>query len=170
MSKFAKFALSLAALAGVAVSAGTVHAAQPAPQPVTLECATDMSIQVLGNAAPASAEGQALLLVRAFFGVGGGIIGAHSHPGTLVVAVEEGQFGVTVEEEGKEMMVMRASDDAATPAAAEPLTAGQEAVLEPGDWFVDTGVVHSARNAGDEEVVVTFSGLVEAGQPVTSCV
>jgi quercetin dioxygenase-like cupin family protein len=169
MSRFAKFAMSLAVMTGVALSAGASALAQPAPQPVTLECATDMSIQVLGNAAPASAEGQSLVLVRAYFGVGGGI-GAHTHPGTLIVAVESGSFGVTLEDEGMEMLVMRASDDAATPAVPEPLVAGQETVLEPGDWFIETGMVHSARNAGDEEVVVTFTGLVEAGQPVTSCV
>lgn len=169
MSRFAKFALSLAVMAGIAMSTGAAQAAQPEPRPVTLACATDMRIHVLGNAAPAAAEGQSLVLVRAYFGVGGGI-GAHTHPGTLVVAVEAGQFGVTLEDEGMEMMVMRASDDAATPAVPEPLTAGQETVLEPGDWFIETGMAHSARNAGEEEVVVTFTGLVEAGQPVTSCV
>ncbi len=170
MSRFAKFALSLAIMTGVALTTGaSALAAQPEPQPVTLECATDMSIQMLGNAAPASAEGQSLVLVRAFFGVGGGI-GPHTHPGTLVVAVESGSFGVTLEDEGMEMMVMRASGDPATPAVAEPLVAGQETVLEPGDWFIETGMAHSARNAGEEEVVVTFTGLVEAGQPVTSCV
>ena len=168
MSRFAKFALSLAVAAGVALSAGVAQAAQPAPQPVTLACATDMRIQMLGKTDPANAEGQSLVLVRAYFGVGGGI-GAHTHPCNLIVVVEEGQFGVTLEEEGMEMMVMRASDDAATPAAAEPLVAGQETVLEPGDWFIETGMVHSARNAGDEPVTVLFTGLVTAGEPVTSC-
>lgn len=170
MPRFPKFALSLAVLASAAMSAGAAQAAQPAPQPVTLACATDMSVQMLGNTAPTNAEGTSLVLVRAYFGVGGGI-GAHTHPGTLVVVVEEGQFGVTLEEESDMgMVVMRASDDAATPPAQEMLTAGQETVLEPGDWFIETGMAHSARNAGDEEVVVTFTGLVEAGQPVTSCV
>ena len=169
MLRFAKFALSLAAVAGVGLSTGA-EAAQPAPQPVTLECATDMRIQMLGKTDPANAEGESLVLVRAYFGVGGGI-GAHTHPGTLVVMVEEGQFGVTLEEESEMgMMVMRASDDAATPPAQEMPTAGQETVLEAGDWFIETGMAHSARNAGEEEVVVTFTGLVEAGQPVTTCV
>ena len=158
------------AAAAMAVSGPAGSAAPPEPQPVTLECATDMSIQVLGNAAPASAEGQALTLVRAYFGVGGGI-GPHTHPGTLVVVVEEGQFGVTLEEESDMgMMVMRASGDAATPAAEEMLTVGQEAVLEPGDWFIETGMVHSARTVGDEPVEVTFTGLTTAGEPLTSCI
>ena len=116
------------------------------------------------------ADGQALTLVRAYFGVGGGI-GPHTHPGTLIVVVEEGQFGVTLEEESDMgMMVMRASDDAATPPAEEMLMVGQEAVLEPGDWFIETGMVHSARTVGDEPVAVTFTGLTTAGEPLTSCV
>jgi quercetin dioxygenase-like cupin family protein len=152
------------------VVAGSAHAAQPEPQPVTLECATDMRTLVLGATQPASATGQSLVLVRALFGVGGGI-GPHTHPGTLVVAVESGQFGVTLEEDSAmHMVIMRAGDEPGTPAAEEMLIPGQEAVLEPGDWFIETGMVHSARTVGDEPVEVTFTGLVEAGQPVTSCV
>jgi quercetin dioxygenase-like cupin family protein len=151
------------------VSGPASSAAQPEPQPVTLPCATDMRVQVLGNAMPASAEGQALTLVRAYFGVGGGI-GPHTHPGTLIVVVESGQFGVTLEEESDMgMMVMRPSE-AGTPPAEEMLTAGQETVLEPGDWFIETGMAHSARTVGEEPVEVTFTGLTEAGQPLTACV
>ena len=169
MRRFVQLPLALVLMSAVVLSAGAgSRAAQPAPQPVTLPCATDMRTQVLGNAQPASAEGQALVLVRAFFGVGGGI-GPHTHPGTLVVAVESGRFGVTLEEEGMAMTVMRAGG-AGTPAAAEPLTAGQEAVLNPGDWFVETGMVHRARTVGDEPARVVFTGLVAAGQPVTRCV
>jgi quercetin dioxygenase-like cupin family protein len=109
-------------------------------------------------------------LVRAVFGVGGGI-GPHTHPGTLIVAVEAGQFGVTLaEDSAMSMAVMRVSDAPGTPAVEEMLTPGQETVLTPGDYFIETGMVHSARTVGDEDAVVTFTGLVEAGQPVTSCV
>jgi quercetin dioxygenase-like cupin family protein len=171
MRRLLLFTMSLMFVSAVAGSAGTgAHAAQPEPQPVTLECATDMRTLVLGAAQPASAAGQSLVLVRALFGVGGGI-GPHTHPGTLIVAVESGQFGVTLEEDSAmHMVVMRAGDEAGTPAAEEMLIPGQEAVLEPGDWFIETGMVHSARTVGDEPVEVTFTGLVEAGQPVTSCV
>ena len=169
MQGFVKLTLVVVLMSALVLSAGAdSRAAQPAPQPVTLACTTGMSIQVLGNALPAAAEDQSLVLVRAFFDVGGGI-GPHTHPGTLVVAVESGQFGVTLEEEGMEMTVMRASD-AGTPAVAEPLTEGKETVLHPGDWFIETGMVHSARTVGDEPVQVVFTGLVAAGQPVTSCV
>lgn len=163
--------LTFSAIATLAVSASS-GGAQPDPQPVTLPCATEMRIQVLGSAEPAAAKGQALTLVRAFFAPGGGI-GPHTHPGTLVVTVESGQFGVTLEEDGMdmgmEMAVMRPSD-AGTPVVAEPLTPGEEAVLQPGDWFIETGMIHSARTVGDEPVTVVFTGLTEAGQPLTSCV
>jgi quercetin dioxygenase-like cupin family protein len=128
-----------------------------------------MSVQMLGNAPPTSAPDQSLVLVRAYFGVGGGI-GPHTHPGTLVVAVESGQFGVTLGEETEMGMAVMRAGEAGTPAVEEMLTPGQEAVLNPGDYFIETGMVHSARTVGEEPVVVTFTGLVEAGQPVTSCV
>jgi quercetin dioxygenase-like cupin family protein len=134
-----------------------------------LPCATDMSIQVLGNAEPAAAEGQSLVLVRAFFAPGGGI-GPHTHPGMLVVAVESGSFGVTLVEESHTGMTVMRSGDAGTPAVAEPLTPGAEVVLAPGDWFIETGMIHSARTVGDEPVSVVFSGLTETGQPLTTCV
>lgn len=168
MTRLVQYVLALGLVVSGLVAAGTSSlAAPPAPQPVTLPCATNMSIQMLGNTEPAAAEGQTLVLVRAIFGPGGGI-GPHTHPGTLVISVESGAFGFTVEEEG-EMMVMR-SGDAGTPAAAEPMAAGQEVVLNPGDWVVEAGMVHSARTVGDEPVQVVFSGLVEAGQPLTTCV
>jgi quercetin dioxygenase-like cupin family protein len=171
MQRFAHLSVILVVLSaiGLAVTA-SAQAAQPAPQPVTLECATDMRAAVLGATQPSAAEGQSLVLVRAVFGVGGGI-GPHTHPGTLVVAVESGQFGVTLaEDHDMPMVVMRASDEPGTPSAEEQLEPGQEAILEPGDFFIETGMVHSARTVGEEPVVVTFTGLVEAGQPVTSCV
>ena len=165
VSRFVPFAFAAAVLL---VSSPLASAAPPEPQPVTLGCATDMRVQVLGNTAPASAEGQSLVLVRAFFGVGGGI-GPHTHPGTLVVSVESGEFGVTLEEEGDMGMAVMRAGDAGTPAAEQMLTPGDEVILTPGDWFIETGMIHSARNAGDEPVTVLFTGLVTAGQPVTSC-
>ena len=170
MRRFIRLTVTLAFMSAVvAFTTGGARAAQPAPQPVTLECATDMSIQMLGKTDPASAEGQSLVLVRAYFGVGGGI-GAHTHPGTLVVAVESGQFGVTLEEDGAMGMAIMRVGGVGTPPAEEMLMPGEEVVLNPGDWFVETGMAHSARTVGEEPVEVTFTGLVEAGQPVTSCV
>lgn len=161
--------LGLVAAAVLTASAVSL-AAPPAPQPVTLPCADDMSIQMLGSAEPATADGQTLVLVRAIFAPGGGI-GPHTHPGTLVISVESGAFGFTLAEDQMdgEMLVMR-SAEAGTPVAAEPMMPGEEVVLAPGDWVVETGMVHSARAVGDEPAIVVFSGLAETGQPLTTCV
>ncbi len=169
MQRLLKLTVSLVFISVLFIANDAVtRAAPPEPQPVTLECATDMRTQMLGNTPLASVEGQSLVLVRAYFGVGGGI-GPHTHPGTLVVVVESGQFGVTLEEDSHMgMAVMRASESG-TP-AEEMLVPGEEAVLEPGDYFIETGMVHSARTVGDEPVVVTFTGMLETGQPGTSCV
>lgn len=162
-----------AAAAAAAPMVGARAAAQPAPQPVTIPCATNVSAQVLGNAAPGSAAEQSLVLARIIFGPGGSI-GAHTHPGTLVVSVESGTLGFTLMEDAASgemgtMSVMRAAP-AGTPAAAEPLAAGQEVELAPGDWFIETGMVHTARSIGEEPAAVLLSGLIEAGQPLTQCV
>ena len=153
--------------AGALAGASLGSAAPPERQPVTLPCATNAFVQVFGRGAPAAGGGQELVLARVTFEPGGGI-GPHTHPGTLVQTVESGTFGFTLLEAG-EMAVMRAGE-AGTPAAAEPLPVGQEVVLEPGDWFVETGMVHTGRAVGDEPVVLTYAGLFAAGQPLTACV
>jgi quercetin dioxygenase-like cupin family protein len=159
------------ALAFVAVAAigFSTHgsAAPPVPQPVTIPCATNVSAQVFGNAQPATATGQALVLVRITFGPGGGI-GPHTHPGTLVASVASGTLGFTLIGDGT-MPIMR-SGEAGTPAVEELAATGQEVELNAGDWFVETGMIPSARTIGDEPAVVTISGLIEAGQALTQCV
>jgi hypothetical protein len=69
---------------------------------------------------------------------------------------------------GDQMRPAAPPDAAAT--AAEPMAPGEEVVLSPGDWVVESGMVHSARAVGDEAAIVVFSGLAEAGQPLTTCV
>lgn len=165
-SRHLLLALGLAAVG--ALAAGSVGgAAPPERQPVTLPCATNAFIQVFGRGAPTSAEGQSLVLARVTFEPGGGI-GPHTHPGTLVQTVESGTLGFTLLEEG-EMAVMRAGETG-TPAAAEPLSVGQAVELRPGDWFVETGMIHTGQAVGDEPVVLTYAGLFAEGQPLTACV
>ncbi len=156
-------------IAGVIVAVGGLAdraaAAPPEPRPVTIPCATNVSAQVLGSASPET--GQTLVLARIIFGPGGSI-GAHTHPGTLVVSVESGSLGFTLLDHG-EMPVMR-STGAGTPAVAEPMMQDQEVELASGDWFVETGMIHGARNLSGEPTSVLLSGLIEAGQPLTQCV
>lgn len=137
----------------------------PPPVQVDLPCATNISVQVLGRTPVHDGE-QDLVLVRIHWGPGGSIE-AHTHPGTLWVVVESGQFGLTLLEDG-EMSVTRAAT-ADTEATVEPIAQDEEVVLEAGDGFAEMGMVHSARNMGDETITTIFSGLVEPGQPLTSC-
>jgi hypothetical protein len=126
-------------------------------------CITGVEAQVLGATQPEHAPGYTLVTARLTFEPGG-TIGAHTHPGTLIVTIESGTFGLTLLSDDH-MQITRAGSD-----AEEMAVQDEEAVLEAGDGFVETGLVHSARNLGDDEVVVTVSGLVEDGQPLTQCV
>ncbi|MGH2532732.1 MAG: hypothetical protein ACRDJW_10555 [Thermomicrobiales bacterium] len=159
-------AFALAAVCILAARAGAA-AAPPEPRAVAIPCVTNVSAQVLGSTPAPNAEGQVLVLARVILAPGGSI-GAHTHPGTLIVSVESGTFELTLLDHG-EMAVMR-SGAAGTPAASEPITHGQEVELAPGDWFVEVGMIHSSRAIGDEPAVVVLTGLIVAGQPLTQCV
>jgi hypothetical protein len=137
----------------------------PQPKPIDLPCATDMSSQLLG-ATPVGDGSQTLITARVIFGPNGSL-GAHTHPGTLVATIESGNLGFTLLEHG-EMTVSRAAaaDGVAT---QEPLVVDEEVSLDPGDGFVEMGMIHSARNLADEPTSVLLSGLIETGKPLTAC-
>lgn len=142
-----------------ALASGGAGAAQelPPPNPIDLPCATNMSAQVL-SATPVGDGSETLVLARVLFAPGGSL-GAHTHPGSL---------GFTLIEEG-EMTVARAAT-ADAEATSESLTSGEEKVLNPGDSFIEVGMVHSAKNLSDEQTTVLLSGLITSGEPLTSCV
>lgn len=160
-------AVASAALLNLALSSPTTAQEVPPPQPVELDCATDVSIQVLGST-PVDDGSETLVLVRVLFAPGGSL-GAHTHPGTLAVTVESGTFGYTLLEEAEEIVVTRAATEE-TEAMEEPAIVGEPMTLEPGDAFIDTNRAHSAENLSDEETTVLFAGLVETGEPITACV
>jgi quercetin dioxygenase-like cupin family protein len=155
------------AIAGSLVLGAASVAAPPPANPVTIPCATDVTAQVFGTGSPATAEGQTLVLARIAFAPGGSI-GNHTHPGTLVVTIESGTLGFTLVEDAA--MSIKRSGEPGTDVVDEPLTTGVETELLPGDWFTEVGMVHSARAIGDEPAVVTLSGLITAGEPLTKCV
>jgi quercetin dioxygenase-like cupin family protein len=155
------------AIIGSLVAGAAAVAAPPAPAPITLDCAKDASVQVFGRGEPATAAGQTLVLARVTFAPGGSI-GAHTHPGTLVVTVESGTLGFTLVDQGE--MIIKRSGEPGTEVVDEPLATGVETELLPGDWFTEVGMVHSARAIGDEPAVVTLSGLITTGEPLTKCV
>lgn len=140
---------------------------QPAGKPVDIPCATGVTAEMLGSGAPVEAEGKTLVSVRLTIAPGGGV-DAHTHPGTLVATVDSGSLVFTLLHEG-EMNINRAASGG-TPSVAEALTMNQETILEAGDWFLETGMVHSAFNTSDEPTVIIISGLIETGQPLTICV
>lgn len=138
----------------------------PPPQPIQLDCATDASAQVL-SATPVGDGAQTLVLARVLFAPGGSI-GAHTHPGTLAVVIESGSLGFTLLEDD-EMVITRAATQE-TEATAKPLVVQEETVLNPGDSFIEMGMVHSATNLSEGQTTVVLAGLIESGQPLTACV
>ncbi len=158
-------AMTLGCLLGVSPATAALAQDNPPAQPVELPCATNVSAQVLGRT-PVEGTDQNLLLVRIIFGVDGGI-GLHTHPGTLVVTVESGALGFTLMDDG-EMVITRAAT-ADTEASEEAAIHGEEVSLEPGDSFIEMGMVHTARNMSDEPTTVLLAGLIEKDQPLTIC-
>lgn len=170
-------ALGSSTLLGLIVFGSSAYpaVAQSNGQALDLPCAEAVSITPVGQAMPDDASGQAMAVLRAEFAPGGSL-GSHTHPGTLIVSVESGVFGFTMAEDqmGSDsenaMQIMRAETDA-TPATAEPVEAGTEYALNPGDWVVEPeGMVHSARGMADEPTVVLVTGLVAPDQPFIQCI
>jgi quercetin dioxygenase-like cupin family protein len=168
--------MSSIAILGLIVFGSNAHpaVAQSNGQVLDLPCADGVSITPVGQALPDGASGQALAVLRAEFAPGGSLA-THTHPGTLIVSVESGVFGFTMAEEemGSEshnaMQIMRAATNS-TPAAAEPVQAGTEYALNPGDWVVEpAGMVHSARGMANGPTVVLVTGLVAPDQPFIQC-
>jgi hypothetical protein len=158
----------LSILAAVtAFGAGPAMAQEnPPPKPIELPCATNAFAQVLG-ASPVGDGSQTLVQARVIFGEGGSI-GLHTHPGTLVMTVETGSFGFT--HMGDSEMTLNRAATSETDATTEPMPHGEEVAVNPGDWFVETGMVHTGANLSDGETTVLISGLIETGQPLTMCV
>ena len=152
-------------LAFVPVSTSMAQENPPA-KPIDLPCATDASAQVLGMT-PVNDGAYNLISARVIFAPGGSIA-EHTHPGSVVATIESGSLGFTHLGDA-EMAVNRAAT-ADTEAVVESLPHGEEVALNPGDWFVETGMIHTATNLSDGPTTVLLSAMIEAGQPLTICV
>lgn len=158
--------LAVVLLSLVAVYPAAAQTGQGA-QPLDLPCATGISFTMLGAGMPQTAKGQALVQLDLYFAPGGELK-AHTHPGALVVNVESGTLGFTmIDMQQGQMQVYRKGET--KPVPESELKASQEITLHAGDWFVEEGMVHSARNLGDSPVKVLISGLIQAGQPLVKC-
>jgi quercetin dioxygenase-like cupin family protein len=123
-----------------------------------------ITVETLGSGMPSEAPGKALLQLRVTIQPGAAFP-LHMHPGAVLITVQSGEFAFTVMEGQAEAVRGIASG---TPEPAETLSAGQEAVFQPGDQiFEDGGVVHTARNPGDAPTVVLVAALVDPTEPFT---
>jgi quercetin dioxygenase-like cupin family protein len=146
----------------------------PAARPLAAQDASDEAVtrteltpglfaEVFAGVPSARAEGQTVYIARFTFQPGSDIF-PHSHPGTVVLAIESGTLGWTLEE--GTVRVVRGAGSGAT--EVEQVTQpGTELILEPGDAiFYEDDVVHTARGAGDGAAVVLATLILEAGEPL----
>ena len=151
------FVLTLSMIAVCALfSANTgrlaAHGATPTSRSAPI---TDVS---LGHGLPANAPGQILNLERITLAPGAAFP-VHVHPGAYVVTVESGTLEFPILK--GEAIVTRVGST-----STETVTAGTKIVLNAGDsLFEQEGVVHTARNAGTEPVVILAASLLAADQP-----
>ncbi len=152
--------LVLIVVGSIAVGRFTVSAQQgtPAAAPIV-----GVTASLLGAGQPDAAPGHELALRRLVFEPGGSVAN-HEHPGALVLYIESGALTYAVVEGAVE--VQRAAQGG-TPGPTEQLGSGDETVLNAGDSLFEQSVVHSARNDGDEPVVVWVSSVIEGGQSFT---
>ena len=123
-------------------------------------------IESLGSAPSPDAAGMLLVLLRATLAPGAEMP-PHTHPGQLVIAVEAGTAGYAIVDEAGESL----RGVTGTPTATAVIPSGTEVLLGPGEWLVEEpGVVHTARNAGEEPLVLLISGLVAADEPFVQMV
>jgi len=129
----------------------------PAAEPIV-----GVTAGLLGAGQPDAAPGHELAMRRLVFEPGGSIAD-HHHPGALVLYVETGALTYAVVEGVAE--VQRPGQDG-NPGPTEQLRPGEETVLDAGSSLFEQDVVHSARNAGDEPLVLLLANLHTEGEPL----
>jgi quercetin dioxygenase-like cupin family protein len=128
---------------------GVAQDATPPPKPI--------SKIALASGMPVDAAGKLLLLERITI-IPGAAIPTHTHPGSYAMYVDSGQFGFAVIK--GEAQLLRAGST-----TLETVAAGTEVILQPGDSIFEDHAVHSARNAGDTDLILLTASLLAADQP-----
>ena len=89
----------------------------------------------------------------------------HSHPGTVVLAVQSGSFGWTLLEGTAH--VLRSAAAGNTGPVEDVTEPGTEVILEVGDAiYYEDDVTHTARSASDEPAVVFGTLVLTTGEPL----
>jgi len=146
--------LALGAMATTFVFSGSSFAQDATPTAP----AAPITDTLLASGMPNNAPGMVLQLEE-YTIAPGAAIPTHTHPGAYAIYVKQGSFGFTVVQ--GEATITRAGST-----TAETISAGNEVIANPGDsLFENGGVVHTARNAGDDLVIVDTAALLMAGMP-----
>lgn len=119
-----------------------------------------ISSEVLGRAVPVAIEEPELALGRVTI-MPGAAIPTHSHPGTQIGVVVQGEL--TYEVFTGEVAWHRSDDPAGQLAVIRP---GETVVVRPGEALIETpGSIHQGRNAGDVPLVIYLSTLFPIDAP-----
>lgn len=139
-------ALGIAAL--LPILAGEAHAQDDPFAGVTIE--------TLGSTTPAMAQELGLAFLRITMEPGARIA-PHSHPGTVIVVVDEGVFR-TVFTRGTATLTRFGGE-------TETLRVDTEALLQPGDGLAyDGGAAHVMENGSDVPLVLLVSALLDPAE------
>ena len=156
-------ALALAVALAPRLAAQDATPPTGAPTVNQVELTPGLVAEVFAGVPSAWAPGQTVYVVRFTFQPGSEIY-PHSHPGTVVLAVESGTFGWGLVQGTAHVVRGVGTGGTATEDVTEP---GTEVILNPGDAiYYEDDVVHTARNAGDAPVVLLSTLILTAGEPL----
>lgn len=115
--------------------------------------------EILAAATPVPVADEQLALGRVTVQPGA-VIPPHEHPGTQLATILAGELTYTV--------LTGAVAVAGADGADITIRAGETLQLRPGDAVIEQpGALHTARNNGDEPVVIVLATLFPAGSPRT---
>lgn len=130
------------------------------------EGVTEVVRQVLADAGPETAPGQALELTRVIVPAGEALA-PHTHPGPQLAIIVAGTLTYTVLDGEATVTRAAATDGEAT----ETYASGDTFELRPGDSLNEPPLmVHRAANEGNEAVIIYLSSLFPAGEPPATTV
>ena len=150
-------AVVLLGLVGAAPAAGQEEspAASGSPAPT-------LKAELLGSGPLAALPGYEVSLRRTTLPPGVGIA-PHTHPGSIVIYVDEGTWNYTPL--AGRAVLSRAAVEGASPAPSEELAYNTEVVLNAGDWLYVEEPGDTVLNDGDEPVVLLIAAVAPIGVP-----
>lgn len=125
---------------------------------------TETVRRILATAQAEEAPGQDVVLSQVVIPAGAELA-PHTHPGYQLAFIVHGTLTYTVYE-GEVVITRHAAGPSPT---EERVSAGDTVDIEAGDALVEVpGMAHSAKNNGDEPIVIFLSSLFEEGAPASS--